>query len=114
MSSHGVRQVPAEVLTSAPGGFDSNRTVCVRTVSVDGDELKKFKLGVDAEHPATVKPHAITAMARLISDHTTRTGCAAYPTRTIRREAPIPLNAKSLEGQSLTSLNLRRICFGHG
>jgi hypothetical protein len=58
-------------LTSAPGGFDSNRTVSVRTetvptVSVDGDELKKFKLGVDAEHAATVKPHAITAMTRLI------------------------------------------------
>jgi hypothetical protein len=51
-------------LTSAPGGFDSNRTV-----SVDGDELKKFiKLGVDEEHAATVKPHAITAMTRLISD----------------------------------------------
>ena len=28
--------------------------------------------------------------------------------------APIPLNANSLEGQSLTSLNLRRICFGDG
>jgi hypothetical protein len=68
LSSHGVRQVPAEVLTSAPGGFDSNRTVCVRAVSVDGDELKKFKLGVDAEHAATVKLHAITAMTRLISD----------------------------------------------
>jgi hypothetical protein len=107
-------------LTSAPGGFDSNRTVSVRTdtvpvVSVEGDELKKFKLRVDAEHAATVKPHAITAMTRLISDPTTRTASAAYPTRTIRRErswrplAPIPSNANSLEGQSLTSLNLRRI-----
>jgi hypothetical protein len=30
--------------------------------------LKKFKLGIDAEHAATVKPHAITAMTRLISN----------------------------------------------
>jgi hypothetical protein len=78
-------------LTSAPGGFDSNRTVSVRTetdptLSVDGDELKKFKLGIDAEHAATVKPHAITAMTRPISDPTTPTAYAAYPTRTIRRE----------------------------
>jgi hypothetical protein len=77
-------------LTSAPGGFDSNRT-SVRTetvpvVSVDGDELKKSKLGVDAEHATTVKPQAITAKTRLISDPTSRTACAAYPTRTIRRE----------------------------
>jgi hypothetical protein len=82
LSSHGVRQVTPEVLTSAPGGFDSNRMVSVRTetvptVSVDGDELKKFKLGIDAEHAATVKPHAITAMTRLISDPTTRTAYAA-------------------------------------
>jgi hypothetical protein len=64
-------------LTSAPGGFDSNRT-SVRTetvsvVSVEGDELKEFKLGIDVEHAATVKLHAITAMTRLISDPTTRT-----------------------------------------
>jgi hypothetical protein len=70
-------------LTSAPEGFDSNRTVSVRaeivpTVSVDGDELKKFKLGIDAEHAATVKPHAITAMTRLISAPSTRTAYAAY------------------------------------
>ena len=75
-------------MTSAPGGFDSNRT-SVRTetvsvVSVDGDEPKKFKLGIDAEHAARVKPHAITAITRLISDPTTRTAYAAYPT--IRRE----------------------------
>jgi hypothetical protein len=69
-------------LTSAPGGSDSNRTV-----SVDGDELKKFKLGIDAEHAATVRPHAITAMIRLISDPATRTAYpAAYPKRTIRRK----------------------------
>jgi hypothetical protein len=72
LSSHGVRQVTPEILTSAPGGFDWNRTVSVReidpTVSVDGDELKKSKLGIDAEHAAAVKPHAITAMTRLISN----------------------------------------------
>jgi hypothetical protein len=91
LSSHGVRQVTPEILTSAPAGFDSNRTVSVRaeivpTVSVDGDELKKFKLGIDAEHAAKVKPHAITAMTRLISAPTARTAYAAYPTRSIRRE----------------------------
>jgi hypothetical protein len=30
------------------------------------------------------------------------------------RWPPIPLNANSLDGQSLTSLNLHRICFGDG
>ena len=28
--------------------------------------MKKFRLGVDAEHAATVKPHATTAMTRLM------------------------------------------------
>jgi hypothetical protein len=93
-------------LTSAPGGFDSNRTVSVRTetvpvVSVEGDELKKFKLGVDAEHAATVKPHAITAMTRLISDPTTRTRLPHenHPARVIL-PSPGP-NANSLAAQSL-------------
>jgi hypothetical protein len=48
-------------LTSAPGGSDSNRKA-----SVGGDELRKFRLGIDAEHAATVKPHATTAMTRLM------------------------------------------------
>ena len=62
MSSHGVRQVcPKEVLTSAPGGSDSNRNA-----SVGGDELRKFRLGIVAEHAATVKPHATTAITRLM------------------------------------------------
>jgi hypothetical protein len=62
VSSHGVRQAcPTEVLTSAPGGSDSNRNA-----AVGGDELRKFKLGIDAEHAATVKPHATTAMTRLM------------------------------------------------
>jgi hypothetical protein len=57
-----VRQVcPEEVLTSAPGGSDSNRKA-----SVGGDELRKFRLGIDAEHAATVRPHATTAMTRLM------------------------------------------------
>jgi hypothetical protein len=66
-SAHGVRQLgPAEVFTSAPGGSDSNRTD-----SVDGDELKKFRLGIDAEHAATVRPHAMTAKIRpMIRPHT--------------------------------------------
>jgi hypothetical protein len=56
-----VRQVcPEEVLTSAPGGSDSNRKT-----SVGGDELRKFS-GIDAEHAATVMPHATTAMTRLM------------------------------------------------
>jgi hypothetical protein len=48
-----VRQVcPEEVLTSAPGGFDSNLNT-----SVCGDELK-LRLGIGVEHAATVKAHA--------------------------------------------------------
>jgi len=73
-------------------------------VSVDGDEPKKFKLGIGTEHAARVKPHAITAMTRLIFDPTTRTAYAAYPTRTFRREGspstgPERPDANSLEGQ---------------
>jgi hypothetical protein len=108
-------------LTSAPGGFDSNRTSVrmgtVPVVSVDGDEPKKFKLGIDAEHAATVKPHAITAITRLISDPTSSAAYAAYPTRTIQESeflAPAGPSANSLAGQSLTSLNPCRIRFDNG
>jgi hypothetical protein len=48
-------------LASAPGGSDS-----IRSVSVGGDELRKFKLGNDAEHATKVKPHATRAMTRLM------------------------------------------------
>src|SRR4029453_16494787 len=62
VSSHGVRQVwPWVVLASAPGGSDS-----IRKVSVAGADLKKSRLGIDAEHAARVKPHATKAMTRLI------------------------------------------------
>jgi hypothetical protein len=62
VSSHGVRQVcPKDVLTSAPGGWDSNRNA-----SVGGDELRKFRVGIDAEHAATVMPHATRAITRLM------------------------------------------------
>src|ERR1700737_1119705 len=45
----------------APPGSDSNRTA-----AVGGDEFRKFRLGTDAEQAATVNPHAMTAMTRLI------------------------------------------------
>jgi hypothetical protein len=62
VSSQGVRQLcPEEVFASAPAGSDSNRTA-----AVGGDEFRKFRLGTDAEQAATVNPHAMTAMTRLI------------------------------------------------
>jgi hypothetical protein len=61
-SSQGVRQLcPEGVFTSAPAGSDSNRTA-----AVGGDEFRKFRLGTEAEQAATVNPHAMTAMTRLI------------------------------------------------
>jgi hypothetical protein len=48
-------------LTSAPFGSDSNRNA-----SLGGDELRKFRLGIDAEHAATVKPHATRAITRFM------------------------------------------------
>ncbi len=66
VNSQGVRQLcPSEVFTSAPGGSDSNRTA-----SVGGEEEPKFKLGMVAEHAASEKPHAKTAMTRLMSKPT--------------------------------------------
>jgi len=80
VSSQGVWQLwLEEVFTSAPAGSDSNRTA-----AVGGDEFKKFRLGTDAEHAATVKPHAMTAMTRLMITPTpllpTLGGNTAYPT----------------------------------
>jgi hypothetical protein len=62
VSSHGVRQVCPEAFTSAPVGTDSNRIA-----AVGGDDLRKSRPGIDAEHAATVKPHATTAMTLLIT-----------------------------------------------
>jgi hypothetical protein len=58
-SSQGVRQLlPSDVLACAPEGFDSIRSACV-----GGEELG---LTADEEHAANVKPHATTAMTRLM------------------------------------------------
>jgi hypothetical protein len=80
-SSQGVRHAwPEETFTSAPGGSDSKRTV-----DVGGDELKKFRFGMDAEHAATLKQHARTAMTRLMIRIPPLGGAnAAHPTTTIR------------------------------
>jgi hypothetical protein len=43
-------------LTSAPAGTDSSRNA-----AVGGDDLRKSRLGIDAEHADTVKPHATTS-----------------------------------------------------
>jgi hypothetical protein len=60
VSSHGVRQLCPETLTSAPVGTDSKRSA-----AFGGDDLRKS--GTDAEHAATLKPHATTAMTLLIT-----------------------------------------------
>src|SRR6185436_7272410 len=79
--SQGVRQAcPDDIFTSAPGGSDSNRTV-----SVGGDELKKLRFGMEAEHAATVNPHATTAMTRLmLGSHHLATRAPPTPLTTIR------------------------------
>jgi hypothetical protein len=60
LSSHGVRQVCPETLTSAPGGTDSNRKAAVA-----GDDLRKSK--DDPEHAANVNPHATTPITFFIT-----------------------------------------------
>jgi hypothetical protein len=55
LSSHGVRQVCPETLTSAPGGTDSNRNAVVA-----GDDLRKSR--ADPEHAANVNPHTTNPM----------------------------------------------------
>src|SRR3984893_17880097 len=62
VSSHGVRQVCPETLTWAPGRTDSNRNAVFA-----GDDLRKSRLGIDAEHAANVKPHTTKPMTRLIT-----------------------------------------------
>jgi hypothetical protein len=62
VSSQGVRQdCPSEVFASAPGGSDS-----ILSASAGGAERMKLKPGSAEEHAATVKPHARTAMTRLM------------------------------------------------
>jgi hypothetical protein len=61
VSSHGVRHVCPDALTSAAGGSDSNRNA-----AVGGDDLRKSRLGI-AEHEAKVKPHVTTAMTLLMT-----------------------------------------------
>jgi hypothetical protein len=46
----------------APAGTDSSRNA-----AVGGDDLRKSRLGIDAEHEAKVKPHAMTAMTLLMT-----------------------------------------------
>src|SRR5262249_56592761 len=61
-SLQGVRQLsPNEVFASAPGGSDS-----MANVSGCGVDLRKSRLGIVAEHAASMKPHATTAMTRLM------------------------------------------------
>jgi hypothetical protein len=61
VSSHGVRQVCPEALTSAPAGSDSN---CI--AAVGDDDLRKSRPGIDAEHAAKVKPHAMNPITLLM------------------------------------------------
>src|SRR5262249_14610997 len=62
VSSHGVRQLwPWEVRASAPGGSDSTRKT-----SVAAPGLNMSRLGIDIEHAASARPHAATAITRLM------------------------------------------------
>jgi len=88
-SSQGVRQLcPWDVFASAPGGSDSTRSA-----SVVGDDFRKFRLvrlDMD-EHAATVKPHAITAMTRLIiGSHHFGGMQPPYPQSTTTRARQLP------------------------
>jgi hypothetical protein len=53
----------------------------IRTATLGGDELRKFRLGIGVEHAATVKPHAATAMTQLTkgSHHKTIAAPGARP-----------------------------------
>src|SRR5438552_18284327 len=61
-SLQGVRQLsPNEVFASAPGGSDS-----MASDSACGADFMKSRLGIVVEHAASMKPHAMTAMTRLM------------------------------------------------
>src|SRR5262249_27068032 len=61
-SWHGVRQLcPSEVFASAPDGSES-----MASVSDCGVDLRKSRLGIVAEHAATIRPQATTAITRLM------------------------------------------------
>jgi hypothetical protein len=55
--------LPNEVFASAPGGSDS-----MASVSACGADFMKsrLRLGIVAEHAASMRPHAVTAMTRLM------------------------------------------------
>src|SRR5712671_4588928 len=67
-SRHGVRQVaPLEARASAPGGSDSTASDAERAAD-DPPKPGMSMLGIhDDEHPVRMKPHAKTAMTRLMS-----------------------------------------------
>src|SRR6266511_5674650 len=61
-SWQGVRQLwPKEVFASAPGGSDA-----MASVSDCGADLRKSRLGIVAEHAASIRPQATTAITRLM------------------------------------------------
>src|SRR5262249_30804796 len=73
-SWQGVRQFwPNEVFASAPGGSDS-----IASVSACGADFMKsrLRLGIVAEHAASMRPHDVTAMTRLMEP---RSGHAVAP-----------------------------------
>src|SRR5215813_8792104 len=87
-SWHGVWQLcPSEVFASAPDGSES-----MASASDCGVDLRKSRLGIVAEHAATIKPQATTAITRLMIPPTS----AATP--------PLPQNATLETHQPRTSL----------
>src|ERR1700694_6025064 len=70
LSRHGVRQVPpVDARASAPGGADSTASTpdCPPDDPPKLGMLGSSTLGIhDDEHPVRMKPHATTAMTRLM------------------------------------------------
>src|SRR5215468_6644640 len=90
-SLQGVRQLsPNEVFASAPGGSDS-----MASVSGCGVDFRKSRLGIVAEHAASMKPHAMRAMTRLmIGSPPPGRRSAASPPRQDHRGATAPVQPR--------------------
>src|SRR6266508_1567277 len=86
-SWQGVRQLwPKEVFASAPGGSDA-----MASVSDCGADLRKSRLGIVAEHAASIRPQATTAITRIMIP----------PPR--RQPPPLPQNATMEARQTRTT-----------
>ena len=86
---------PNEVFASAPGGSDS-----MTSVSVCGADFKsRFRLGIVEEHAASMKPHATTAISRLMIPTT----WAATPQNTVKGGAGDPAQLRPLPAHAMAT-----------